>query len=79
MYLFLEIVYSKSLLYNQYEFYSNCERLDVLVLKEPPARRHNSKIKVDQLKYDVKHLQSSFQSHQVSKGLNFLFFFTFMN
>jgi len=46
---------------------SNCERLDVLVLKEPPARRHNSKIKVDQLKYDVKHLQSSFQSHQAKQ------------
>ena len=47
-------------------FFSNCERLDVLVQKEPPYRRQNSKIKVDQLKYDVKHLQSSFQNHQVS-------------
>ena len=49
-----------------FTFFSNCERLDVLVQKEPPYRRQNSKIKVDQLKYDVKHLQSSFQNHQVS-------------
>ena len=47
--------------------YSNCERLDVLVQKEPPARRHNSKIRVDQLKYDVRHLQSSFQNMQAKQ------------
>jgi len=44
---------------------SNCERLDVLVLKEPPARRQNWKIRVDQLKSDVRHLQSQFQASQV--------------
>jgi len=43
---------------------SNCERLDVLVQKEPPAKRQNWKIRVDQLKYDVRHLQSSFQASQ---------------
>jgi len=42
----------------------NCERLDVLVSKEPAAgnRRLNAKVKVDQLKADVRHLQTSFQS-----------------
>ncbi len=35
-----------------------------MVQKEPPARRQNWKIRVDQLKYDVRHLQSSFQSSQ---------------
>jgi len=44
---------------------SNCDRLDVLVLKEPPARRQNWKIRVDQLKCDVRHLQSQFQTSQV--------------
>jgi len=44
---------------------SNCDRLDVLVLKEPPARRQNWKIRVDQLKNDVRHLQSQFQTSQV--------------
>ena len=38
--------------------------MDVLVQKEPPARRQNWKIRVDQLKYDVRHLQSSFQTCQ---------------
>ena len=46
-------------------YFSNCERLDVLVLKEPPARRQNWKIRVDQLKSDVRHLQSQFQASQV--------------
>ena len=38
---------------------SNCERLDILVNKEPPSRRPSAKIRVDQLKYDCKHLQSA--------------------
>lgn len=45
---------------------SNCERLNVLVQKEPPAKRHNAKIRVEQLKYDVQHLQSSFNGVQAS-------------
>ena len=52
---------------NFFYYFSNCERLDVLVQKEPPARRHNSKIRVDQLKYDVRHLQSSFQNMQAKQ------------
>ncbi len=36
---------------------SNCERLEILVNKEPPTRRANAKLRVDQLKYDCQHLQ----------------------
>ena len=41
--------------------------MDVLVQKEPPVRRQNSKIRVEQLKYDVKHLQSSFHNMQAKQ------------
>ena len=52
--------------YSLINFYSsNCERLDVLVQKEPANKRHNAKIRVDQLKYDVRHVQSSFSNFQV--------------
>lgn len=41
---------------------SNCERLDVLAGKEPPNRRHNAKLRVDQLKNDCRHLQTAIQN-----------------
>ena len=47
-----------------YFYFSNCERLDILVNKEPPAKRHNSKIGIDQLKYDIQQIQSSFSAIQ---------------
>jgi len=40
----------------------NCEKLDNLVNKEPPTRRANAKVRVDQLKYDCKHLQAAFRN-----------------
>jgi len=42
----------------------NCDRLDQLVSKEPAAgnRRMNAKVKVDQLKADVRYAQSSVES-----------------
>ena len=43
---------------------SNCERLDILVNKEPPQKRSNAKMKVDQLKYDCQHLQSALRQLQ---------------
>uniref|UniRef100_A0A1B6IA95 Golgi SNAP receptor complex member 2 n=1 Tax=Homalodisca liturata TaxID=320908 RepID=A0A1B6IA95_9HEMI len=43
---------------------SNCEKLDIMVHKEPISRRQNAKIRVDQLKYDNKHLQAALRSHQ---------------
>lgn len=38
---------------------SNCERLEMLVNKEPPSRRATAKLRVDQLKYDCQHLQAA--------------------
>ncbi|EZA60996.1 hypothetical protein DMN91_005044 [Ooceraea biroi] len=35
---------------------SNCERLDVLCLKGPVSQRQNARMRVDQLKYDSRHL-----------------------
>ncbi|XP_013787596.1 Golgi SNAP receptor complex member 2-like [Limulus polyphemus] len=43
---------------------SNCERLDILVLKEPPVRRPNAKLRVDQLKYSCQHLQAALRNLQ---------------
>ncbi|XP_071942592.1 Golgi SNAP receptor complex member 2-like [Antedon mediterranea] len=40
---------------------SNCERLDILVNKEPPSRRQHAKIQVDKLKYDLSHLHTALQ------------------
>ncbi|EDW30858.1 GL12214 [Drosophila persimilis] len=40
---------------------SNCDRLDVLLFKVPPSQRQSSKLRVDQLKYDLRHLQTSLQ------------------
>lgn len=37
--------------------YRNCERLDVLVFKTPINQRPMAKMRVDQLKYDNKHIQ----------------------
>ena len=43
---------------------SNCERLEMLVNKEPPTRRSNAKLRVDQLKYDCQHLQAAMRNLQ---------------
>ncbi|KAG5681471.1 hypothetical protein PVAND_010903 [Polypedilum vanderplanki] len=43
---------------------ANCDRLDVLVFKVPAATRQNSKMKVDQLKYDIRHLQTALSMYQ---------------
>ncbi|KAL4660530.1 Golgi SNAP receptor complex member 2 [Arapaima gigas] len=44
--------------------FSHLERLEILASKEPPNRRQNAKLRVDQLKYDVQHLQSGLQNFQ---------------
>ncbi|XP_077274846.1 Golgi SNAP receptor complex member 2 [Temnothorax americanus] len=41
---------------------SNCERLDVLCLKGPMSQRQNNKMRVDQLKYDSRHLSAALNS-----------------
>lgn len=43
---------------------SNCERLDILVNKEPVTRRATAKMRVDQLKYDCRHLQAALRNVQ---------------
>lgn len=43
-------------------FFSNCERLDVLCLKGPIFQRQNAKMRVDQLKYDSRHLTAALNS-----------------
>lgn len=49
---------------------SNCEKLDIMLFKEPVQRRQNAKLRVDQLKYDNQHLQAGlrmFQHRQYQK------------
>ncbi|XP_043271679.1 Golgi SNAP receptor complex member 2 isoform X1 [Venturia canescens] len=41
---------------------SNCERLDILCLKGPVSQRQNAKMRVDQLKYDCRHLSAALNS-----------------
>ncbi|XP_062562074.1 probable Golgi SNAP receptor complex member 2 [Armigeres subalbatus] len=43
---------------------ANCDRLDVLLYKVPVAQRPNAKMRVDQLKYDVRHLQAALKLYQ---------------
>jgi len=40
------------------------DRLDVLVLKDPPTKRQASRLKLNQLKYDSGHLSASLRSFQ---------------
>lgn len=46
----------------------NLERMDILVDKEPFPRRQNSKLRVDQIKYDLQHLQSAFRGLQARRA-----------
>ncbi|XP_071792173.1 Golgi SNAP receptor complex member 2-like [Asterias amurensis] len=43
---------------------SNLERLDILVNKEPPTRKQNARLRLDQLKYDCQHLQAALRNIQ---------------
>jgi Golgi SNAP receptor complex protein 2 len=45
----------------------SCDQLDIYVTKEPANRRYDSKIKVDQLKYDLQHYKAAFNSMQFKK------------
>uniref|UniRef100_A0A8C6WYE1 Golgi SNAP receptor complex member 2 n=1 Tax=Neogobius melanostomus TaxID=47308 RepID=A0A8C6WYE1_9GOBI len=44
------------------QIFNQLERLEILVSKEPPNRRQNAKLRVDQLKYDVQHLRAALQN-----------------
>ncbi|XP_071823274.1 Golgi SNAP receptor complex member 2-like [Apostichopus japonicus] len=43
---------------------SNCERLEIMVNKEPPNRKQNAKLRLDKLKYDCQHYQAALQNIQ---------------
>lgn len=40
-----------------FRIYRNCEKLDIFVFKTPINQRPMAKMRVDQLKYDSKHIQ----------------------
>lgn len=46
------------------QIFNQLERLEILASKEPPNRRQNAKLRVDQLKYDVQHLRTALQNFQ---------------
>ena len=49
------------------EIVSNFDTLDIHVNKVPVNRRADAKIKVDELKYDFKHIQAAFRSIKYKK------------
>ncbi|XP_032093150.1 Golgi SNAP receptor complex member 2 isoform X2 [Thamnophis elegans] len=44
--------------------FSNLDRLEIFCSKEPPNKRQNAKLRVDQLKYDIQHLQTGLRNFQ---------------
>ncbi|XP_072343088.1 Golgi SNAP receptor complex member 2 isoform X3 [Scyliorhinus torazame] len=46
------------------QIFSNLERFEILTSKEPPNRRQNAKLRMDQLKYDCQHLQTALKNFQ---------------
>ncbi|PAA88182.1 hypothetical protein BOX15_Mlig002735g3 [Macrostomum lignano] len=45
-------------------FCSECDRLDILVGKQPAVRRQQAKLRADQFRYDCQHLQASLRQLQ---------------
>lgn len=46
---------------------SNYEQLELLSNKEPPNRRQNAKLRVEQLKYDCQHYQAALRNFQLKR------------
>ncbi|XP_055911262.1 probable Golgi SNAP receptor complex member 2 [Eupeodes corollae] len=46
---------------------SNCDRLDVLLYKVPVTQRPSAKMRIDQLKYDIRHLQNALEVYRQKK------------
>lgn len=46
---------------------SACDELDIYVAKEPATRRYETKLRIDQLKYDYQHIKAAFNSIQYKK------------
>jgi Golgi SNAP receptor complex protein 2 len=49
------------------EINNNLNQLDIYVTKEPAIRKYESKIKVDQIKYDFQHYKAAYNSIQYKK------------
>ncbi|ELK34318.1 Golgi SNAP receptor complex member 2 [Myotis davidii] len=47
-----------------YQIFSQQEHLKILSSKEPPNKKQNAKLHVDQLKYNVTHLQTALRNFQ---------------
>ena len=47
--------------------WTNTERLDMLAGKEPVQRRQAARQRVDQLKYDIQHLNAALQVCELGK------------
>ena len=50
-----------------FQITSALDQLDIYVTKEPPSRKYDSKIRVDQLKYDFQHYRAAFNNIQYKK------------
>lgn len=48
---------------------ANCDRLAILLNKEPPQKKQSARIKVDQLIYDLRHLNTGFLNYKHRKRL----------
>ena len=55
---------------------SNCERMEILVNKEPPTRRANAKLRADQIKYDCQHLQAAMRNLQHKRSASYMYTYT---
>ena len=63
-----ELQESKSLINEKFNLITNsCNQLDIYVTKEPASRRYDTKMKVDQLKYDFQHYRTAFNTIQYKK------------
>jgi Golgi SNAP receptor complex protein 2 len=49
------------------EIQANLNQLDIYVTKEPATRKYDSKLKVDQIKYDSQHYKTAYNSMQYKK------------
>ncbi len=49
------------------EIQENLNQLDIYVTKEPATRKYDSKLKVDQVKYDFQHYRTAYKSIQYRK------------
>eukprot|EP00112_Aurelia_sp_Birch-Aquarium-sp1_P008160 Seg1896.3 transcript_id=Seg1896.3/GoldUCD/mRNA.D3Y31 product="Golgi SNAP receptor complex member 2" protein_id=Seg1896.3/GoldUCD/D3Y31 len=51
------------------EIFANSEKLDSKLIKEPAHRRQNSKLKIDQIKYDARHFDAAFKTYLRKKKM----------